>query len=314
MNESIYSLIPPEEPTVERGAMYRSAGKVLKAGPSGMSTVGGVKGVEPPTYSTFPSKRAGEHLVQNTGTDGSGGRLFSKPSAVMGRTVGQDINPSNFLKAHEKHPPLPAPRPIQRSTQLKPRDPVPKSSDPPVMGLKTDKDFVTANAVDAICMQPRNVPVEAKLAIHKKDMGKAPAYLTTMKARLNEEKEWVQSYRNHEEEQHQNTKAQYYRELSEEERQELLAKLRTQQAERSRQIQSLPFSRDTMTQKARRERMEKELDEVEKAIAKLSKEVVYVYKDDPSCKEWCKNGALKEAQETALRRTGQFETLTAKRR
>ena len=134
-----------------------------------------------------------------------------------------------------------------------------------------------------------------------------------MKDRVAEEKAWVQSYRDHEQQQHDAAKAQYYHEMSEDERQDLLTKLRAQQVERSRQIQSLPFSRDTITQKARRERMEQELTEIEQAIAKLSKQVVYVYKDDPSCRDWCKSSALKEAQETALSRTGQLETLTKRR-
>lgn len=206
------------------------------------------------------------------------------------------------MKAHAKNPPLP---PIQKMDRqlvqpLKPS--IPTADDKPVMGLRSEKNFVTSNAVEAICTQPKRRQQAPELAIHRASFGKVPKYLESIKAGLADEREWMETHRARQQQEQAEMRAQYLHEMSEDERVELLQKLKELQSEKTRALQSMPFGRDSMSQKARKDSLDKELKQVEDAIAKLGKEVVFVYKDDPSCRNWCKSTAQAEAEATALQR------------
>lgn len=64
------------------------------------------------------------------------------------------------------------------------------------MGLVSAKNFVTANAVENILAQPKKVPEPATLATQKADFGKVPAYLQTVKSRIQQEKTIVAEFNN----------------------------------------------------------------------------------------------------------------------
>eukprot|EP00758_Cryptobia_borreli_P001687 Tbor_TRINITY_DN2448_c0_g1::TRINITY_DN2448_c0_g1_i1::g.2557::m.2557 len=322
MTESIYNLIPPEEVGYDAPPLYRSKYNKSKKGLSGpMITESGAvligTGVNNddsiPSYSTFPNKKCGGHLVSVVGTDGTAAKLFARPAAPIGKEVADTIDTKNFLKKGEKHPPLPQPRNVQRALVVAPRAPVTKNDDAPVMGLSSNRNFVRTNAVEAICTEPKKRNAEGHLAVHRKDFGRVPVYLDRVKDTLREERELLEAYDERIRAAEAKSKAQYIRELCDEERTELLVQLKNAFGERMRVMQSLPFSRDTMSQKIRREALEVEIKEIEKGIEKLEKKVVYVYRDDPRCKDWCKAAALKESQMTALQRTGQLQVLMAKK-
>lgn len=64
---------------------------------------------------------------------------------------------------------------------------IPKLEDKPIMGLKSDKNFVTANAVDAILMTTKKKPVEPILYKNKKNFGRVPEYLSKIREDIEKE-------------------------------------------------------------------------------------------------------------------------------
>jgi hypothetical protein len=59
--------------------------------------------------------------------------------------------------------------------------------DKPIMGLKSDKNYITANAVDVILMQPKRKIIEPMNYLDKKSYGKIPAYLSELKMKVESE-------------------------------------------------------------------------------------------------------------------------------
>lgn len=86
-----------------------------------------------------------------------GGRKV-QGTATFGRADGTYAeHPALFLKSHAKEPNLPAPGPPTMSkVHVKPA--VPTRDEKPVMGLTSNKNFITHNAVKAILLEPKKVP------------------------------------------------------------------------------------------------------------------------------------------------------------
>jgi hypothetical protein len=63
------------------------------------------------------------------------------------------------------------------------------------MGIKTSKNFVTANAVEAILMVPKQTGTGDLNYTKKEDFGKVPAYLTQVKEEIRRENEMIERYR-----------------------------------------------------------------------------------------------------------------------
>ena len=79
------------------------------------------------------------------------------------------------------------------------RQSVPKASERPIHGLKSGKDFIVANAVDAILSTAKQPPKTTDWT-RKKDYGKTPEYLTFIKQTLNNEYKMFQTLREEREE------------------------------------------------------------------------------------------------------------------
>ena len=283
-DESIYQLIPHIPDPLSKSKMHRS-----KFNPSA-----------PPSYSTFPRKE------QPAGArDGSAAILFAGRSGAIGRDVGPEIDPKRFMKAHSsKKDKLPEVSPFSRPLVAPPTMGVPARDDKPVMGLMTEKNFVHANAVDAMCSTAQKKgPVAPVLATQRADFGKTPAYLDTVKSRIDQEKTMLADARGAEAEYNASMKAQFVREVDDSEKEELIAKLRQRWEEKHRQYHALPFAQDTAMQISRKEAMERELKEIETALARLSKKVVVVYNDSQGrgVAQWSKSQAQQDAQSAASR-------------
>jgi hypothetical protein len=82
-----------------------------------------------------------------------------KPHATFGKPNGASTNrPDTFTRAHGKEPVLPEPtKPTKSKEKTKP--PVPKANEKPVMGLSSNKNYITANAVETILSKPQKVCV-----------------------------------------------------------------------------------------------------------------------------------------------------------
>ena len=102
-------------------------------------------------------------------------------------------------------------------TKVKKLPPVPKRDEAPAMGLVSDKNFVKTNALEAMLAKPpkKEAPL---LATQKKDYGKVPKYLHTIKSQIAAEKEMIAEFQRQQEE----AATQSIRPMSEDERDELL--------------------------------------------------------------------------------------------
>lgn len=66
------------------------------------------------------------------------------------------------------------------------RDPVPKKDEKPILGLKSNKNFIVSNAVENILSAPKVIKEET-VWTQKKDFGKVPEYLKTIKSNIESE-------------------------------------------------------------------------------------------------------------------------------
>jgi len=174
---------------------------------------------------------------------------------------------------------------------------VPSKQEVPIFGLKSNKDFIKLNVVDAILngtlfqrLKYSNIYIYTLLSLQnihtkliaprkqkdepdylkKEDYGKVPAYLKEIATELGREKEMLRQFV-------ENTyadgtnKDDTLEELSATERVSLLASLKTRWEELNGEYQKTAHlvELDTLRKKKRKEELEKELDIIEKDIFKL---------------------------------------------
>ena len=64
------------------------------------------------------------------------------------------------------------------------------------MGLKSDKNYITANAVDVILLQPKKKFEEEKNYLSKKTYGKVPEYISTLRKNVENEYRTIREMQN----------------------------------------------------------------------------------------------------------------------
>lgn len=172
--ETIYNLVPKEKIIPEKERRYHSLYPHWIA----------------PTASTFILNNTSYPNVANM--DGEvcfprGAHPIRGNWKTLGRPLGgYKQNPSNFYKKGHQYITLPPPEKIFSHSEIK-RPEIPTIADRPIMGLKSDKNFITSNAVDAILSQPRNTPREEFNYLHKKYYGQVPKYIDRLKVQVEEE-------------------------------------------------------------------------------------------------------------------------------
>eukprot|EP00667_Euglena_gracilis_P019356 EG_transcript_20716 len=265
--ESVYSLIPRPAEQVIKPPMYRSKHDPLVA----------------PSCSTIALHGTSKLTSNNSGTE-LAGSSNKKNAATFGKEVAGTVDPHGFLKksatytkgsqSRDMAAPLEGKRTFHQSL-TKSRPPVPQRSEKPVMGLVTEKNFVVANAIENILAVPKRPPGEGPLPTQGKDFAKVPKYLQRIKNDIAEETAYLQRLNS------QKTAAERerLRMMSEEEKAELIAGLKRKWHETHKQYQTLPFSIDTVNKVQRKEALEAEMEQIEKAIDKLSKKNIHVYDD-----------------------------------
>jgi len=180
VQENILDLIPQPQSRVRKEKMYRS-----KYNPQ-----------LPPTGSTF---------VPNSKVPaGAGvGLEIARPSKLPARNFGKPIgtckpDPGAFLKKRQNQRQIAARKPATRGNQKENRKPaLPSRNDAPVMGLQSTKNYVTANAVEAILAVPGNrarVKPQQPQYRHKQDFGRVPAYLDEVKGEIARENRMIEEY------------------------------------------------------------------------------------------------------------------------
>ena len=161
MEESIYDLIPPAQFVPQRPAMHRSKFK----GPLNETTL---------VYPMGIPKRANSHAT------------FGFPEGFVAK------DPSQFTRAHTGTAVLPDPSAPSKPKQ-KVKDATPKRTDKPLMNLASGKNFITANAVEAILSKPKPTKHELPYTM-KPDFGAVPKYIETNKHKVAAEQAQVEEY------------------------------------------------------------------------------------------------------------------------
>ncbi|XP_071943017.1 enkurin-like [Antedon mediterranea] len=247
--ESIYRLIPKEEIKPPKEPMYKSTfrGRVkeeTKTNKSPSKTMGPAK-VEQPKTSEFLKRRSGEHDLSTT-------------------------------------------KPFKYSDDDRKRPPVPKATEKPLMGLKSNKNFVKTNAVENILSVPKkpaaNFADTVRGATHPLDpsglkpvytrmkkYGNVPDYLTKRNDEVKRAQEEYDEY----------IKEHYRRgamkSLSDNERKSIIDGLKKNWEEIHHQYQGLSMVTDTAPKKARKERLESEMKQLERDIELLEKHnIIYI--------------------------------------
>ena len=148
---------------------------------------------------------------------------------------------------------------------------VPGIKDKPIMGQRSNRNFIITNAVENILSTAKRAPEEEDW-FKKKDYGRTPDYLYGVKENIDNEYRLIQ--RLHEENQPKDSN------LTEEEVNQLRDGLKKKWNEINHEYQKKTYIRlvDTFGSKTRKENYEKELAEIEADIKKLNKTYVFVEK------------------------------------
>eukprot|EP00796_Vickermania_ingenoplastis_P004335 gene4335-3149_t len=284
--ECVYDLVdsePQDAPVMEVAARNKTWVKKGNRAPPPTGSTFGFQGT-----SAVVSNLGGEHTEPSA-------HPAKKPIGEMGREVGPTVQPSDFLKKNAG--PYTASRgaPTVNLTKFRKSDwhrekvkpDIPK--EPPVLGMKTDKNFVVANAVENILAIPtKNIPAAEPRPTERKDFGKVPNYLKEIKEDIQSRRNVIQAYN------HQMRAAnERWSELTREELEELRMGLQRRWDSLNKEYQSKGLAKVlTPSQMSHQVNLERELTALEFAMQKLSRNHVFIYDDQKAKKE-----AIEEMQE-----------------
>jgi len=246
MSESIYNLVPREYEAPTKEPMFQSKHNPDATYPG--STFG-CKG-------TTRLIGAGKVSKQEFGHFGPNKTAGTSSSSKFQKSAKESLSPSEGSKFE-----------YQRTKAS-----VPTKDDRPVVGVRTTKNFITANAVEAILQVPRAVEPKDLNYLKKEDYGKVPKYLSSVKEEIKRENEMIQKYVREqmgevEEEPEQ------YEEMSDSERSDLILALKAKWDKVNAQYQKVTHlvRLDTTGQVRRKESMEAELKALEMDIERLQR-------------------------------------------
>ncbi|KAG5477665.1 hypothetical protein LSCM1_04958 [Leishmania martiniquensis] len=274
--ECVYDLVADSGPSAADGNV-----------PSSMPVTAVTKSrrVPPPTASTF-GIHGTSAVVANVGGEYTGASVHpaQKPIGTFGREVGSTVTPEKFL--HKNEGPLTASRgaPTVNNSTFKKSDcqhkktkpDVPLRNERPVMGLRTEKNFVVANAVENTMAVPTKVmPAPQPRATDREDFGKVPQYITEIKEDLNARKKMLEDLKDAD-----RAAKERWSELSPSELEQLRDGLQRRWDSLNKDYQTRGFSKlETPSQRAHQELLERQLVAVEFAMQKLSRQHVFVFDD-----------------------------------
>ena len=148
------------------------------------------------------------------------------------------------------------------------------------MGLVSDKNYIVANAVENILAAPKLPSNKDKDFLKKRNYGKCPQYLQTIKNEIEDEYQLVREMQIEEE----NELDQQKFLIDDTEKAELISALKKKWEIVHREYQTLTHKQklDTLGIVNRKETCEKKLLQLEKDIEKLSKNFIFVDTQAPS--------------------------------
>ncbi|XP_059179309.1 enkurin-like [Physella acuta] len=209
-------------------------------------------------------------------------------SKTMGPAKVPAPQPTDYLKKHEKEPQLPQKKEFRYPDEERKKPAIPKKDEAPLMGLKTNKNFINTNAVEnitAVPKQPTKKYVDTRhgdthnlipsgyepVFVHKKDFGEVPVYLAKRKEEVKRAQEEYDQYIA------EHFKRGALRQLTEDERKAILDGLKANWEDIQDQYQSLSVVTDTYPKKQRKERMEAQMKQLERDIELIeSHKIIYI--------------------------------------
>lgn len=264
--ESIYNLLPSTNILPQKERMYHSKFPFWIA----------------PTASTFILNNTSYPGVANTGGNlryPRGAHPIEGGWRSMGLPKGgYKVNPEKFIKKNHQYKILPPPVEKVKSDNEVKKPPIVHVKEKPIMGLKSQKNYVTANAIDVILMEPKKRKIandrDLDFYMSKKNYGKVPNYLKRAKSACQknlDEKLTVQN----ENERYQNRMKKV---LDKNEISLLREGLEKKLSELRNEYGKISHRRkfDTLVTKNYKEKLEKEMEQVERDIQSISKDVVTV--------------------------------------
>lgn len=265
MSESIYNLIPQQEQKAYKPRRYKS-----RHDPNQM-----------PTASTFTGTNNTSLVGANVGASQASMRRTKGKTAQLGKPLGQSKpNPTQYMKKRTQESGNQDIKPYVRPVQSR-KAAVPKQDEAPVMGLQSTKNYVTANAVEAILAVPGHraaVKPQQPQYRNKVDYGKVPSYLKDVKDEISRENQMIQNYLQQQEAGGQDDyDGQGGEALGQEEIEQLVDALKTKWDTVNAKYQKMchMVKLDTHGKVRRKEQMESELKQLEQDIEKLEgREVV----------------------------------------
>mmetsp|Transcript_51776 Transcript_51776/g.145439 ORF Transcript_51776/g.145439 Transcript_51776/m.145439 type:complete len:275 (-) Transcript_51776:209-1033(-) len=268
--ESIYQIIPPKIVPPIKPAMHRS-----KHDPK-----------TPPSASTFHQRGTTHPHTSNLEGLHPEKPVGDRSARTMGSVPGTARScPTAYLKSKAQRVPALADikrtnpdilRPTVLSARLKPA--VPSRHETPIHNLVTSKNFVMANAVEAILSTPRERGDSGKDYLRKEDYGKVPKYLAHIKRDIQDEFDYIRQLQQREEDAHKSLAMP----LDELERLRLIEGLKAKWEQLNTAYQGTTHltKLDTIGKIKRKEHHEAELHQIEKDIEKLNRKNIIV---DATC-------------------------------
>ncbi|KAL5261722.1 hypothetical protein ACHWQZ_G007430 [Mnemiopsis leidyi] len=215
-------------------------------------------------------------------------KSHKQASKTMGPAKVPLNEPSSFMSKRAKEPVLPEKSQFVRPNADQKRPAVPKRDEKPVMGLKSNKNFIHTNAVENIMSvakkpQPKYVDTPGGTTNNLDDSGLVPKFVkkenygTVPKYLEARKKQMAEHQKNYEQYIQQRLQKGALNQISAEERQKTLDGLKKNWEELHLQYQGLSVVTDTAPKKARKERMEAEMKQLEKDIDTIEKhKIIYV--------------------------------------
>jgi len=274
--ESIYNLIPQPQVQVQKEQRYKSKYDP-RAKPAGSTFC---------TNGTSALPGAGLGQLDATNGPGSGQHMATANMGTFGSALGRaKPNPSSFIRKGERTgkgaDPRNKPASYIRPDVAPKKTQVPARDDRPVMGLQSTKNYVTANAVEAILAVPGNraaIVEQQPVYRTKVDYGKVPAYLGDVKEEIHRENEMIENYLKSQEEPEYDDQNETGEVMNGNERDMLVDALKTKWDVVNAKYQKIchMVKLDTIGKVRRKEAMENELIQLEKDIERLENRQVII--------------------------------------
>jgi len=271
--ESIYNLIPKEQHVPIKDKRYKSQ----------------FPGKLQPTASTFglgtTSKPQCANLSGKYNLEG-GSHSHIANGATMGAPKGAAMPKTDgFRKKGTGNPVLVPKMNVSKMDRgVDKKQAVPKRDEKPIQGLVSDKNFIVANAVENILAAPKLPGNKDKDFLKKQTYGKTPKYLTNIKNEIEDEYNLVREMQI--EEQAEEDRRKYL--MPEDERAELIAALK-----KKWEVLHIEYQKeahypklDTLGKKSRKINLEKEMEQIEQDIKKLTKNYIFIDTTAPSSVYW----------------------------